>query len=219
LQRRRFGRTRQDLSTTTCIGGWREAPGSIGLMRRNSSSPTVNGQLSRSRLSADRTADIRAPLESVFGDYAPAAFAVAQKQPAFIAHLRRPADRRAHRSDASRVFALSRTTVATTSPGRTFYANAGPGCIVSIRKTQGQLRMLSELSPGERPMRLPGWKSIRLIVAVVRAIVWSGRISSIGGRWIPAVIQAPDTMAADADRCDSMNLAQTAKPARSRPSP
>lgn len=206
-----LGRTRQDFLNDDMhrwIGG--EATASVGL-RASQFQLTDNERLLR---------DLAYPLiepphsrpawKSVFGDYRPLASPWRQA-PLFdrTAYGRLLIDE-PHRSHASRYAQLMEDVRDDITRFEPFFASA-VRVIDLDRKRNASLAHVSELSPPERADAVARMQENSLIVQWVQQCL-ERRISSYRWALERLVIQAPDSIAADADRLIGELAAQTANP-------
>ena len=206
-----FGRTRQDFRNDDMhrwIGG--EATSSVGL-RASQYQLTDNERLLR---------DLAYPLiepphsrpawKTVFGDYKPMPSpwrqAVAFDRTAYGRIL----IDEPHRSHASRYAQLMEDVRNDITRFKPFFAVA-VRVIELDRKRNAGLAHISELSPRERADAVARMQENSLIVQWVQQCL-ERRISSYRWGLERLVLQAPDTMAADADRLIGELAAQTANP-------
>ena len=206
-----FGRSRQDLRNDD-MHGWvgAEATGSVGL-HASQFQLTDNERLLR---------DLAYPLiepphsrpawKSVFGDYKAIASPWRQA-PAFdrTAYGRQLIDE-PHRSDSSRYSQLVDDVRDDITRFEPFFA-AATRVIDLDRKRDASLAHVSELSPRERADAVARMEENSLIVRWVQQCL-ERRISSYRWALERLVIQAPDGMAADADRLIGELAARTANP-------
>jgi hypothetical protein len=206
-----FGRTRADVRNDDMhrwLGG--EATASIGL-RASQFQLTDNERLLR---------DLAYPLiepphsrpawKSVFGDYTPLPSPWRQK-PVFdrTAYGRALIDE-PHRSHSSRYAQLIEDVRDDITRFEPFFA-AAARVIELDRKRNAGLAQVSELSPRERGDAIARMEENTLIVQWVQQCL-EQRISSYRWGLERLVIQAPDNIAADADRLIGELAAQTAYP-------
>ena len=206
-----FGRTRQDFRNDDMhrwIGG--EVTSSVGL-RASQFQLTDNERLLR---------DLAYPLiepphsrpawKSVFGDYKPLPSPWRQ-EPLFdrTAYGRTLIDE-PHRSHSSRYAQLMEDVRDDITRFEPFFANA-VRVIDLDKKRNASLSHISELSPRERADAVARMQENSLIVQWVQQCL-ERRISSYRWALERLVIQAPDNMAADADRLIGELAAQTANP-------
>jgi hypothetical protein len=206
-----FGRTRQDFISDDMhgwIGG--EVTGSVGLHPSQFQLTDNERQLRDLAYQLIEPPHSRPAWKSVFGDYATIASPWRQK-PAFdrTAYGRQLIDE-PHRSDASRYAQLIddvRDDITRFDP---FFASAARVFDLD-RKRNASLSHISELSPRERADAVARMQENTLIVQWVQQCL-ERRISSYHWALERLVLQAPDNMAADADRLISELAAQTAHP-------
>jgi hypothetical protein len=206
-----FGRTRQDFRNDDMhrwIGG--EVTSSVGL-RASQFQLTDNERLLR---------DLAYPLiepphsrpawKSVFGDYKPLPSPWRQ-EPVFdrTAYGRTLIDE-PHRSHSSRYAQLMEDVRDDITRFEPFFANA-VRVIDLDKKRNASLSHISELSPRERADAAARMQENSLIVQWVQQCL-ERRISSYRWALERLVIQAPDNIAADADRLIGELAAQTANP-------
>jgi hypothetical protein len=206
-----FGRTRQDFRNDDMhrwIGG--EATASVGL-RASQFQLTDNERLLR---------DLAYPLiepphsrpawKSVFGDYKPLPSPWRQQAVFDRTAYGRLLIDEPHRSHSSRYAQLMDDVRDDITRFEPFFANA-VRVIDLDRKRDASLAHISDLSPPERADAVARMEENSLIVQWVQQCL-EQRISSY--RWALGrlVIQAPDNMAADADRLIGELAAQTANP-------
>jgi hypothetical protein len=206
-----FGRTRQDFRNDD-MHRWlgTEATGSVGL-RASQFQLTDNERLLR---------DLAYPLiepphtrpawKSVFGDYLPSPSPWRQA-PAFdrTAYGRQLIDE-PHRSHSSRYAQLMEDVRDDITRFEPFFA-AAVRVIELDRKRNASLKLVSELSTRERDDAVARMQENSLIVQWVQQCL-ERRVSSYRYGLERLVIQAPDNMAADADRLIGELAAQTANP-------
>lgn len=204
-----FGRVRQD-ALNDDMHRWMgtEATGSIG-------QPSSRFQLSENER---QLRDLAYPLvepphsrpawKSVFGDYKPFAPPWQQK-PAFdrTAYGRELIDE-PHRAQTSRYAQLIDDVRDDTTRFEPFFATAGQVFDLD-RKRNASLKFISDLSPGERADAVARMQENALIVQWVQQCL-EQRISSYRWALERLVLQAPDNMAAEADRLIGQLAALTA---------
>ena len=115
-----------------------------------------------------------------------------------------------HRSHASRYAVLIEDVRNDITRFEPFYASAGR-VIELDRKRNASLKLVSELSPRERDDAMARMEENALIVQWVQQCL-ERRVSSYRWALERLVVQAPDGMAADADRLITELAAQTANP-------
>jgi hypothetical protein len=148
--------------------------------------------------------------KSVFGDYRPLP-APWRQTPAFdrTAYGRLLIDE-PHRSHTSRYANLMDDVRDDLTRFQPFFASAA-GVIDLDRKRNASLKLVSELSPQEHADAVARMEENSLIVQWVQQCL-ERRVSSYRWALERLVIQAPDNMAADADRLITELAAQTANP-------
>ena len=207
-----FGRTRQDFLSDDMhrwIGG--EATGSVGLHPSQFQLTDYERQLRDLAYPLIEPPHSRPAWKSVFGDYKPVASPWRQGAPAFdrSAYGRMLIDE-PHRSDASRYSQLIDDVRDDITRFEPFFATASR--VVELdRKRNASLAHVSELSPRERADAIARMQENSLIVQWVQQCL-ERRISSYHWALERLVVQAPDNMAADADRLISELASQTAHP-------
>jgi hypothetical protein len=206
-----FGRTRQDFVSDD-MHRWigTEATGSVGLRPSQFQLTDNERQLRDIAYQFIEPPHSRPAWKSVFGDYATMASPWRQR-PVFdrTAYGRQLIDE-PHRSDASRYAQLIddvRDDITRFDP---FFATAARVFDLD-RKRNASLAHISELSPRERADAVARMEENSLIVQWVQQCL-ERRISSYHWALERLVLQAPDNMAADADRLISELAAQTAHP-------
>jgi hypothetical protein len=206
-----FGRTRQDFVSDDMhrwIGGG--ATVSVGLHPSQFQLTDNERQLRDLAYPLIEPPRSRPAWKSVFGDYAPLPSPWRQK-PVFdrTAYGRQLIDE-PHRSHSSRYAQLIddvRDDIARFEP---FFANA-VRVLDLDRKRNASLAHISDLSPRERADAVARMQENTLIVQWVQQCL-EQRISSYHWALERLVLQAPDNMAADADRLITELAAQTAHP-------
>ncbi len=206
-----FGRTRQDVLNDDMhrwIGG--EATSSIGL-RASQFQLTDNERLLR---------DLAYPLiepphsrpawKSVFGDYQPLPSPWRQNAPFDRTAYGRMLIDEPHRSHSSRYAQLMEDVRDDITRFEPFFADA-VRVLELDKKRNASLALVSELSPRERADAVARMQENTLIVQWVQQCL-ERRISSYRWALERLVIQAPDNVAADADRLIGELAAQTANP-------
>jgi hypothetical protein len=206
-----FGRTRQDFLNDDMhrwIGG--EATGSVGLRPSQFQLTDGERQLRDLAYPLIEPPHSRPAWKSVFGDYAALPSPWRQK-PAFdrTAYGRLLIDE-PHRSDASRYAQLIDDVRDDITRFEPFYASA-IGVLDLDRKRNASLAHVSQLSPREHADAVARMEENALIVQWVQQCL-ERRISSYRWALERLVIQAPDNMAAEADRLIGELVAQTANP-------
>jgi hypothetical protein len=206
-----FGRTRQDFVSDD-MHRWigTEATGSVGLLPSQFQLTDNERQLRDLAYQLIEPPHSRPAWKSVFGDYATIASPWRQK-PAFdrTAYGRQLIDE-PHRSDASRYAQLIDDVRDDITRFEPFFATAARVFDLD-RKRNASLSHISELSPRERADAVARMEENTLIVQWVQQCL-ERRISSYHWALERLVLQAPDNMAADADRLISELAAQTAHP-------
>jgi hypothetical protein len=207
-----FGRTRADFRNDD-MHGWMggEVTGSIGLH------PSQFQLTDNERLLRDLAYPLIEPphsrpaWKSVFGDYKPLPSPWRQGSPPFdrTAYGRQLIDE-PHRSDASRYQQLIDDVSDDIIRFEPFYS-AAARVLDLDRKRNASLPHVSELSPRERADAVARMEENTLIVQWVQQCL-ERRISSYHWALERLVIQAPDNMAADADRLITELASQTANP-------
>jgi hypothetical protein len=149
--------------------------------------------------------------KAVFGDYQPIASPWRLGMPAFdrTAYGRALIDE-PHRSDASRYAQLIDDVRGDISRFELFYSSAVK--VIDLdRKRNASLAHISELSPREHADAVARMQENSLIVQWVQECL-QRRVSSYRWALERLVLQAPDNIAADADRLITELAAQTANP-------
>src|SRR6266404_7051408 len=206
-----FGRTRQDFRNDDIhrwIGG--EATASVGL-RASQFQLTDNERLLR---------DLAYPLiepprsrpawKSVFGDYRPLPSPWRQEVVFDRTAYGRQLIDEPHRSHTSRYAQLMEDVRDDITRFEPFFA-AAVRVIELDRKRNASLKLVSELSPREGADAVARMQENTLIVQWVQQCL-ERRISSYRWALERLVVQAPDNIAADADRLIGELAAQTANP-------
>ena len=206
-----FGRTRADMRNDD-MHRWlgaeatgKRRPQAIALPAHRKRTPA-----SRSRLSPDRAAAFAPGLEERVRRLPAAALAMAAEGRIRPHHLWPRLDRRAaplaHLA-LSQLIEDVRNDITRFEP---FFASAAR--VVELdRKRNASLKMVSELSPREQADAVARMEENTLIVQWVQQCL-ERRISSYRWALERLVIQAPDNIAADADRLIGELAAQTANP-------
>jgi hypothetical protein len=207
-----FGRTREDFRNDDMhrwIGG--EVTGSVGLRPSQFQLTDYERQLRDLAYPLIEPPHSRPAWKSVFGDYKPLASPWRQGAPAFdrSAYGRMLIDE-PHRSDSSRYSQLIDDVRDDITRFEPFFA-AAIRVLDLDRKRNASLDHVSELSPRERADAVARMEENTLIVQWVQQCL-ERRISSYHWALERLVIQAPDNMAADADRLITELAAQTANP-------
>jgi hypothetical protein len=206
-----FGRTRQDFLSDDMhrwIGA--EATGSVGLRASQFQLTDNERQLRDLAYPLIEPPHSRPAWKSVFGDYKPIPSPWRQT-PAFdrTAYGRALIDE-PHRSHTSRYANLMDDVRDDLTLFEPFFANAAR-VIELDTKRNASLKLVSELSPRERTDAIARMDENALIVQWVEQCL-ERRVSSYRWALERLVIQAPDNMAADADRLITELAAQTANP-------
>jgi hypothetical protein len=206
-----FGRTRQDFlgdDMHRWIGA--EATGSVGLRASQFQLTDNERQLRDLAYPLIEPPHSRPAWKSVFGDYKPIPSPWRQT-PAFdrTAYGRALIDE-PHRSHTSRYANLMDDVRDDLTRFEPFFANAAR-VIELDTKRNASLKLVSELSPRERADAIARMDENALIVQWVEQCL-ERRVSSYRWALERLVIQAPDNMAADADRLITELAAQTANP-------
>ena len=206
-----FGRTRQDFVSDD-MHRWigTEATGSVGLHPSQFQLTDNERQLRDLAYQLIEPPRSRPAWKSVFGDYAPIA-SPWRHRVAFdrTAYGRQLIDE-PHRSDASRYAQLIDDVRDDITRFEPFFASAARVFELD-RKRNASLSHISELSPRERADAVARMEENTLIVQWVQQCL-EQRISSYHWALERLVLQAPDNMAADADRLIGELAAQTAHP-------
>jgi len=206
-----FGRTRQDFINDDMhrwIGG--EATSSIGLRPSQFQLTDNERQLRDLAYPLIEPPHSRPAWRSVFGDYQPLP-APWRQAPVFdrTAYGRALIDE-PHRSHSSRYANLIDDVRDDVTRFEPFFASAIK-VLELDRKRNASLAHVSELSPRERDDAIARMQENTLIVQWVQQCL-ERRVSSYRWALERLVIQAPDGMAADADRLIGELAAQTANP-------
>jgi hypothetical protein len=206
-----FGRTRQDFVSDDMhrwIGA--EATGSVGLRASQFQLTDNERQLRDLAYPLIEPPHSRPAWKSVFGDYKPIPSPWRQT-PTFdrTAYGRLLIDE-PHRSQTSRYANLMDDVRDDLTRFEPFFASASR-VIELDRKRDASLKLVSELSPRERADAVARMEENSLIVQWVQQCL-ERRVSSYRWALERLVIQAPDNMAADADRLITELAAQTANP-------
>ena len=206
-----FGRTRQDMRSDD-MHRWlgAEATGSVGIKASAFQLTDGERQLRDYAYPLIEAPRSRPAWKSVWGDYKPLPSpwrqAVIFDRTAYGRNL----IDEPHRSHASRYAVLIEDVRNDITRFEPFYASAGR--VVELdRKRNASLKLVSELSPRERDDAIARMEENALIVQWVQQCL-ERRISSYRWALERLVIQAPDTIAADADRLIGELAAQTANP-------
>jgi hypothetical protein len=207
-----FGRTREDFRNDDMhrwMGG--EVTGSVGLRPSQFQLTDYERQLRDQAYPLIEPPHSRPAWKSVFGDYKPLPSPWRQGVPPFdrTAYGRMLIDE-PHRSDASRYSQLIDDVRDDITRFEPFFATAIK--VIDLdRKRNASLAHVSELSPRERADAIARMEENTMIVQWVQQCL-ERRISSYHWALERLVIQAPDNMAAEADRLISELAAQTANP-------
>jgi hypothetical protein len=206
-----FGRTRQDMRSDDMhrwIGA--EATGSVGLRASQFQLTDNERQLRDLAYPLIEPPHSRPAWKSVFGDYKPIPSPWRQT-PAFdrTAYGRALIDE-PHRSHTSRYANLMDDVRDDLTRFEPFFANAAR-VIELDTKRNASLKLVSELTPRERADAIARMDENTLIVQWVEQCL-ERRVSSYRWALERLVIQAPDNVAADADRLITELAAQTANP-------
>src|ERR1700753_2393952 len=207
-----LGRTRQDFLNDdmhSWIGA--EATGSVGLAVSQFQLTDGERQLRDLAYPLIEPPRSRPAWKSVFGDYKPLASPWRQGAPAFdrTAYGRMLIDE-PHRSDSSRYSQLIDDVRDDITRFEPFFA-AAIRVLDLDRKRNASLAHVSGLSPRENADAVARMEENTLIVQWVQQCL-ERRISSYRWALERLVIQAPDNMAAEADRLINELAAQTANP-------
>jgi hypothetical protein len=206
-----FGRTREDMRSDD-MHRWigLEATSSVGLRPSQYQLSDNERQLRDLAYPLIEPPHSRPAWKSVFGDYTPIASPWRQT-PVFdrTAYGRALIDE-PHRSHASRYAQLIEDVRDDISRFELFYASAVK-VLELDRRRDASLAHISELSPRERADAVGRMQENSLIVQWVHACL-ERRVSSYRWGLERLVLQAPDPMAADADRLIGELAAQTANP-------
>ena len=206
-----FGRTREDMLSDD-MHRWvgLEATSSVGIHPSQFQLTDNERQLRDLAYPLIEPPHSRPAWKSVFGDYTPIA-APWRQQPVFdrTAYGRALIDE-PHRSDASRYAQLIDDVRGDISRFELFYSSAVK--VIDLdRKRNASLAHISELSPRERADAVARMQENSLIVQWVQLCL-ERRVSSYRWALERLVLQAPDNIAAEADRLITELAAQTANP-------
>jgi hypothetical protein len=206
-----FGRTRQDTRNDD-MHRWLgvEATASIGLNASQFQLTDNERQLRDYAYPLIEPPLSRPAWKSVFGDYKPLPSPWRQSVIFDRTAYGRALIDEPHRSHASRYAVLIEDVRNDITRFEPFYASAGR-VIELDRKRNASLKLVSELSPRERGDAVARMEENALIVQWVQQCL-ERRISSYRWALERLVIQAPDAIAADADRLIGELAAQTANP-------
>ena len=206
-----FGRTRQDMRSDD-MHRWlgAEATGSIGLRASQFQLTDNERQLRDLAYPLIEPPLSRPAWKSVWGDYQPLPSPWRQNVIFDRTAYGRNLIDEPHRSHASRYAVLIEDVRNDITRFEPFFASAVR--VVELdRKRNASLKLVSELSPRERDDAVARMEENTLIVQWVQQCL-EQRISSYRWALERLVIQAPDTIAADADRLIGELAAQTANP-------
>ena len=206
-----FGRTRQDFLNDDMhrwIGG--EATASVGLQASQFQLTDGERQLRDLAYPLIEPPHSRPAWKSVFGDYQPLPSPWRQKAVFDRTAYGRMLIDEPHRSHASRYSQLIDDVRDDITRFEPFFASA-IRVLDLDRKRNASLAHVSQLSPRERADAVARMEENTLIVQWVQQCL-ERRISSYRWALERLVIQAPDNMAADADRLIGELAAQTANP-------
>ena len=206
-----FGRTRQDMRSDD-MHRWlgAEATGSVGLKASQFQLTDNERQLRDLAYPLIEPPLSRPAWKSVWGDYQPLPSPWRQTVIFDRTAYGRNLIDEPHRSHASRYAVLIEDVRNDITRFEPFFASAVR--VVELdRKRNASLKLVSELSPRERNDAVARMEENTLIVQWVQQCL-ERRISSYRWALERLVIQAPDTIAADADRLIGELAAQTANP-------
>jgi hypothetical protein len=206
-----FGRTRQDFATDDMhrwIGV--EATGSVGLQPSQFQLTDNERQLRDLAYPLIEPPHSRPAWKTVFGDYTSIASPWRQAPVFDRAAYGRLLIDEPHRSHTSRYAQLMDDVRDDLTRFEPFFASA-VRVIDLDRKRDASLKLVSALSPSERSDAIARMQENALIVQWVEQCL-ERRVSSYRWALERLVIQAPDNMAADADRLINELAAQTANP-------
>jgi hypothetical protein len=206
-----FGRTRQDFRNDD-MHRWlgAEATGSVGLKASQFQLTDNERQLRDLAYPLIEPPHSRPAWRSVFGDYQPLPSPWRQKVVFDRTTYGRTLIDEPHRSHTSRYQQLIEDVRDDITRFEPFFASAAR-VIELDRKRNASLKMVSELSPAERADAIARMEENSLIVQWVQQCL-EQRISSYRWALERLVIQAPDNIAAEADRQIGELAAQTANP-------
>ncbi len=206
-----FGRTRQDFRNDD-MHRWlgAEATGSVGFRASQFQLTDNERQLRDLAYPLIEPPHSRPAWKSVFGDYKPLPSPWRQAVVFDRTAYGRSLIDEPHRSHTSRYAVLIEDVRTDTPRCEPFFASAAR-VIELDRKRNASLKLVSELSPRERDDAVARMEENTLIVQWVQQCL-ERRISSYRWALERLVIQAPDTIAADADRLIGELAAQTANP-------
>jgi len=206
-----FGRTRQDMRSDD-MHRWlgAEATGSVGLKASQFQLTDNERQLRDLAYPLIEPPLSRPAWKSVWGDYQPLPSPWRQTVIFDRTAYGRNLIDEPHRSHASRYAVLIEDVRNDITRFEPFFASAVR--VVELdRKRNASLKLVSELSPREHADAVARMEENTLIVQWVQQCL-EQRISSYRWALERLVIQAPDTIAADADRLIGELAAQTANP-------
>ena len=206
-----FGRTRGDMRNDD-MHRWlgAEATGSVGLKPSHFQLTENERQLRDLAYPLIEPPHSRPAWKSVFGDYEPLSSPWRQKVAFDRTLYGRTLIDEPHRSHTSRYQQLIQDVRNDITRFEPFFASA-MHVIGLDRKRSASMKMVSELSPRERDDAIARMEENALIVQWVQQCL-ERRISSYRWALERLVIQAPDNIAADADRLIGELAAQTANP-------
>lgn len=206
-----FGRTREDFRNDD-MHRWigLEATSSVGLRPSQFQLTDDERQLRDLAYPLIEPPHSRPAWKSVFGDYQPLPSPWRQAVVFDRTAYGRALIDEPHRSHASRYAQLIDDVRADISRFELFYASAVKVLDLDRRRT-ASLGRISELSPREHADAVARMQENSLIVQWVQQCL-ERRVSSYRWALERLVLQAPDTMAADADRLIAELAAQTANP-------
>jgi hypothetical protein len=206
-----FGRTRGDMRNDD-MHRWlgAEATGSVGLKPSHFQLTENERQLRDLAYPLIEPPHSRPAWKSVFGDYEPLSSPWRQKVAFDRTLYGRTLIDEPHRSHTSRYQQLIQDVRNDITRFEPFFASA-MHVIELDRKRSASMKMVSELSPRERDDAIARMEENALIVQWVQQCL-ERRISSYRWALERLVIQAPDNIAADADRLIGELAAQTANP-------
>ena len=206
-----FGRTRADMRNDD-MHRWlgAEATGSVGLKPSHFQLTENERQLRDLAYPLIEPPHSRPAWKSVFGDYQPLPSPWRQKVVFDRTLYGRTLIDEPHRSHTSRYQQLIEAVRNDITRFEPFFASA-VRVIELDRKRSASLKLVSELSPREQADAVARMEENTLIVQWVQQCL-ERRISSYRWALERLVIQAPDNIAADADRLIGELAAQTANP-------
>jgi hypothetical protein len=206
-----FGRTRPDFRSDD-MHRWLglEVTGSVGLKASQFQLTESERQLRDLAYPLIEPPRSRPAWKSVFGDYQPLPSPWRQKVVFDRTAYGRTLIDEPHRSHASRYWQLIEDVRNDITRFEPFFASAQR--VVELdRKRNAGLKMVSELTPRERDDAIARMEENTLIVQWVQQCL-ERRIASYRWALERLVLQAPDNIAADADRLIGELAAQTANP-------